>query len=165
MKHARRRKCLYCHELFRPDPRNCRHQRYCSKPACRRASHVASQRRWLNKPENRDYFRGPIHVARVRAWLRTHPGYGQRGRTPLHSALQDDSCAQHLDSSSHSAPLALQEIISAQPLVLLGLIAHPTNSPLQDDIAATSRRLIELGQDVLGGHMRLEDLRKAVVLR
>jgi hypothetical protein len=49
--------------------------------------------------------------------------------------------------------LALQEIISAQPFVLLGLIAHFTDSPLQDDIVLTSRRLIELGQDVLGGRM------------
>jgi hypothetical protein len=62
-----KRKCLCCEEIFQPDPRNRHHQRYCSKPACQRASHAASQRRWLNKPENRDYFRGPIHVARVQA--------------------------------------------------------------------------------------------------
>jgi hypothetical protein len=44
MKKNRRRKCRHCRELFRPDPRNHRHQRYCSKPACRRASKAASQR-------------------------------------------------------------------------------------------------------------------------
>ena len=62
-----RRKCRHCGQLFRPDPRNVRHQRYCSAPACRRASKAASQRRWLAKAANRDYFRGPEHVARVRA--------------------------------------------------------------------------------------------------
>ncbi len=31
MKRYRRRKCLHCHDLFRPDPCNLRHQRYCSK--------------------------------------------------------------------------------------------------------------------------------------
>jgi hypothetical protein len=61
--------------------------------------------------------------------------------------------AQGIDSSSQSAGLALQEIISAQPLVLLGLIAHFTDSALQDDIVLSSRRLIELGQDVLGGRV------------
>ena len=148
-----RRKCLCCEELFRPDPRNRRHQRYCSKPACRRASHAASQRRWLSKPENRDYFRGPINVARVQAWRHAHPGYGQRSRLQGRSALQDDCRAQHFDCAAQSGSLALQEITAAQPLVLLGLIAHFTDSALQDDIAAASRRLIELGQDVLGGRL------------
>lgn len=148
-----RRKCLCCEEFFQPDPRNRRHQRYCSKPACRRASHAASQQRWLSKPENRDYFRDPIHVARVQAWRHAHPGYGPRGELNEHAALQDDCRAQNIDSSAQSASLALQEITSAQPLVRLGLIAHFTDSALQDDIAAASRRLIELGQDVLGGRM------------
>ena len=62
-----RRKCRHCAQLFRPDPRNALHQRYCSAPACRRASKAASQRRWLAKAANRDYFRGPELVARVRA--------------------------------------------------------------------------------------------------
>lgn len=153
MQRGRRRKCLCCQELFRPDPRNHRHQRYCSEPACRHASHAASQRRWLSKPENRDYFRGPINVARVQAWRRTHPGYGKRPHQHLRSALQDDSCTQPIDPASDSAGLTLQEIISAQPLVLIGLIAHITDSALQDDIALSSRRLLKLGQDILGGRV------------
>ena len=80
MKRARRRRCLCCHELFKPDSRNRRHQRYCCKPACQCASHIASQHRWLTKAENRDYFRGPIHVARVQAWRRAHPDYGARAQ-------------------------------------------------------------------------------------
>lgn len=151
MQRGRPRKCLCCQELFRPDPRNRRHQRYCSKPGCRCASHAASQRRWLAKPENRDYFRGPINVARVQAWRRTHPGYAQRADPHLRSPLQDDSCTQPIDPASDSAGLTLQEIISAQPLVLIGLIAHITDSALQDDIALSSRRLLKLGQDILGG--------------
>ena len=30
-----RRKCRHCGQLFRPDPRNLRHQRYCSAKECR----------------------------------------------------------------------------------------------------------------------------------
>lgn len=152
MERARRRKCGCCHELFRPDPRNLRHQRYCSKPACRRASHAVSQRRWLAKPQNRDYFRGPENVARVQAWRGDHPGYWRQRGQSLAAALQDDSRTQLIEASSSSASLALQEIISAQPVVLMGLIAHVIGSALQDDIAATSHRLLQLGQDILGGN-------------
>jgi hypothetical protein len=48
--------------LFRPDPRNANRQKYCRKPKCREASKAASQQRWLQKPENQDYFRGPQNV-------------------------------------------------------------------------------------------------------
>ena len=67
MGRGERRKCKCCRKLFRPDPRNRRHQYYCSAPACRAASKAASQARWLAQPENRNYFRGPVHVARVQA--------------------------------------------------------------------------------------------------
>jgi len=35
--------------------------------------------------------------------------------------------------------------------MIIGLIAHLSDSTLQDDIVATSRRLLQLGQDVLAG--------------
>jgi len=35
MAQGRRRKCKCCRRLFRPDPRNRHHQRYCSQPRCR----------------------------------------------------------------------------------------------------------------------------------
>ena len=43
----------------------------------------------------------------------------------------------------------LQEILSAQPAVLIGLIAHLTGTPLQDELARTTDRLLRLGQDIL----------------
>jgi hypothetical protein len=148
MKKRRRRKCQSCGELFRPDARNLRHQRYCSKPACRRASKAASQRRWLAKAPNRDYFRGPEHVERVRAWRAAHPRYW-RHRTP---ALQEHSSTQLSEIEEQSASLttpALQELCTAQPLVLMGLIAHLTGTALQEDIAHTALRLQQLAQDIL----------------
>jgi len=156
MKRRRQRKCLCCGSLFRPDPRNVRHQRYCSKPACRKASKAARQRRWLAKPENQDYFRGPEHVARVQAWRSTHPGYWRRPGIKAAVALQDDSCTQAFELSNASTTFAgdaLQDVLSAQPAVLIGLIAHVTASALQDDIARSARRLLQLGQDILGGRV------------
>jgi hypothetical protein len=153
MKKTRRRKCRHCRTLFRPDPRNRGHQRYCSKPACRRASKAASQRCWLGQAANRDYFRGPTHVERVRRWRAMHPGYWRAG-AERRRALQDDSLAQAAEREGKSGFLMeppLQELWVGQPLVLMGLIAHLTGAVLQEDIARSTRGLRQLAQDILGG--------------
>ena len=160
MKRAKRRKCLCCGKLYRPDRRNLRHQRHCYEPACRKASKARSQRRWLVKAENRDYFRGTPNVVRVRAWRVAHPGYWRRPGSPVADALQEDLATQGVETQRHLSPLAhaaLQEVLCAQPTVLIGLIAHLTDSALQEDIAKTSRRLLQLGQDILGGRSRGAD--------
>ena len=152
MNQQRRRKCRHCRELFRPDPRNLRHQRFCSKPPCRRASKAESQRRWLAKPDNRDYFRGPENVERVRGWRISHPRYWQRSSPNTHSALQEHLLTQAADNHDESAPLMnspLQELSHAQPLVLMGLIAQLTGAALQEDIAIASRKLQHLANDIL----------------
>jgi hypothetical protein len=166
MKRARRRKCLCCGELFQPDVRNLRHQRHCAKPACHQASKAASQRRWLAKSENRDYFRGAMNVARVQAWRAAHPGYWRRPEVKPGTALQDDSVVQGINTHSDSdlfAPAALQEVLAAQPTVLIGLIAHLTDSALQEDIAKASRRLLQLGHDILRGQARQDDQASAAL--
>jgi hypothetical protein len=146
-----RRICKCCLKLFRPDPRNRRHQRYCSAPRCRAASKAASQARWLTRPENHDYFRGPVNVARVRRWRSGNPYYWRRAQR-RRRALQDVSMAQAIGSAAKTANFVrspLQDVISAQPAVLIGLIAHLVGTPLQDDIVRTTDRLLRLGQDIL----------------
>ena len=154
-----RRKCPHCKSLFKPDPRNRRHQRYCSAPVCRAASKTVSQARWLAKPENQRYFRGPIHVSRVQAWRQCHPGYARKVEIGC-APLQDRCRAQSPESTTENSKIAsspLQEIISAQPAVLIGLIAHFVGGPLQEDIAPAARRLLQLGQDILAA----DDSRRA----
>jgi len=110
VKKNRRRRCLGCQKLFRCDPRT-RGQRYCSEPACRAASKKASQQRWLQKPENQDYFCGPQHVARVQAWRATHPEYPRRlRRAALAASLQEMRSVQAVDVREKSLDLALQEM-------------------------------------------------------
>ena len=177
----KRCRCANCHQPFRADPRNAWHQRYCQAPACRAASKAASQRRWLDKPENHDYFRGPEHVQRVQAWREAHPGYSRRERPDAAStrppapgtsacaapALQDLVPPQVLVAEEESgtatgpaaatpapeasAPAPLQDLLRQQPIVLIGLLAHLSASTLQDDIALAGQRLLQLGHDVLGG--------------
>jgi hypothetical protein len=162
MAHPERHKCLFCGELFRVDPRNARHQKYCSEPACRKASKAASQRAWLAKPENQAYFCGPENVARVQSWRTSHPEYwrrakGEQQETPAAPvALQDHCPAQPIEISEVSQEAlqpALQDILLDQPAVLIGFIAQFTGSALQEDIARSTRRLLELGHDILAGRV------------
>ena|SRR5438105_690164 len=154
--------CLFCGAMFRADRRNTRHQKYCSEAGCRKASKAASRRAWLAKPENRDYFRGPENVARVQSWRAAHPGYwrrprGQRGKRPGAAiALQDLCPAQAIEIADDAQGVlqpALQDLLLDQPAVLVGFIAQLTGSALQDDIARSTRRLLELGHDILAGRV------------
>jgi hypothetical protein len=97
---TRKRKCKHCKTIFVPDPRCVRRQRYCSTPQCRKASKAASQRRWHRQPDNRDYFTGPIQVARVRAWRQANPGYWRRQASRTPRALQDDLTPQGMQKQT-----------------------------------------------------------------
>jgi hypothetical protein len=151
MMQARRRKCKNCHYFFLPDPRNAGRQRYCSKAGCRKASKRASQRKWLEKPQNQDYFRCPENTERVQQWRETHPKYWRRKASQPSTPLQDPLTGQPLDITNDKPHLphdALQDLITVQPFVLIGLIAHLIGNPLQDNIDTTLRRLQELGRDI-----------------
>lgn len=158
MAQSGQRKCLCCGLLFYPDRRNRERQRYCPEAGCRRASKAASQSAWLSQPQNAGYFRDPVHVARVQAWRMANPGYG-RGRPRRPVALQEALVVQVPETIEESsirteiavppcAP-ALQDSLEASSPVLVGLIAHLFEVTLQDDIAATTRRLVQLGRDLI----------------
>ncbi len=157
-----RRKCKHCKKFFIPDARNATRQHYCSARPCRVASKSASQQRWLSKPENHDVFKGPVHVVRVQAWRRAHPGYWRRClNRGSHEGppLQDVLITQLLDNKGESRQFmdpALQDLLNAQAIVFIGLIAQFTDSALQDDIVVVGRKLLQLGHDVLHGHGREE---------
>lgn len=150
---VRKRKCKHCQVFFDPDHRNLGRQRYCSKPPCRKASKAASQRRWLGKPQNRDYFCGPAHSERVRQWRHHHPGYWRRKGSRAPDALQDSLTLTGIENQpldDDFAPDALQDSFLMQPAVFIGLLAHLSGLSLQDDIALQARRLQQLGLDILG---------------
>ncbi|HEY5868012.1 MAG TPA: hypothetical protein VI542_21045 [Candidatus Tectomicrobia bacterium] len=149
-----KRKCKHCQTFFAPDPRRARRQRHCGKPACRQASKAASQRRWHQKPQNRDDFRGPTQVERVRQWRQANPGYWRRQGAQVPHALQEDLTPQETQKQAvdHGlTPHALQDVFFIQPAMVVGLIAHLTGLSLQDDIAMTARKLQQLGRDILCG--------------
>lgn len=157
MRRKRTRACCHCREEFVPDRRNRDRQRYCGRKECRAASKAASQRRWLNKPENRNYFRGEHHTERVRKWRQKHPGYWKSSRKKSTSAPKEESSTQDVDNQQFKSSRdlvtedqPLQDLSGAQLVVLVGLISMITGSTLQDHIAEILRRLEDRGRDVLG---------------
>jgi hypothetical protein len=105
----------------------------------------------MAQPENHGYFRGPVHLARIQAWRARHPGYWRKLPHPR-TAFKDVSTPQDPDSFDKtriSVRSPLQDLLTAQAAVLIGLIAHLAGTPLQDDIVRTTDRLLRLGQDIL----------------
>lgn len=160
MAKAGQRKCMSCGEFFTPNHRSGDRQRYCCAAHCRRASKAASQAAWLARPPNNDYFSGAVHVARVQAWRAAHPGYSL-GRVRPSRALQDplppqvpdviEECANRAQAPEAPAAVALQDLLNAESPLLAGLVAHLFQPALQDDMASTTRRLVQLGRDVING--------------
>ena len=152
-KRTKKRKCPCCGIFFPPDHRNRRHQRYCSTPECRKAGKAASQKQWLKKPENSDYFRGSANVSRVQDWRKAHPGYSRKKGEALQDLLAGKTVKDPEVKPSFVSG-ALQDLLSGQAAVLIGLISHLTDSALQEDIALAARRLQQLGNDILNGPIK-----------
>ena len=162
MEKRKKIRCRHCGTFFYPNPRNIRNQRYCSEPDCRKASKLTSQRRWARK--NRTYFRDKANVARVQAWREEHPGYSKSRlkslkKVPIEplqdssiSPLQDviiDKTVKNQVVNERFTSQTLRDLISSQPLVLIGLIAKLTGFTLQDSIDSYTRNLIILANDIL----------------
>src|ERR1700693_3541330 len=152
MKGSAKRKCLCCGDFFAPDRRNVRHQRYCSKRACRKESKALSQRRWLPRPENQNYFRGPENSQRVKDWRKRDPGDVRKKKSSTQVPLQEVFQAQVAHNEElipRVASDALQDLFSMQPAVVVGLISMMTGSALQEDIASTVQVLVRKWRHML----------------
>ena len=162
MKCSAQRKCKHCSEFYLPDRRNVHHQRYCSELACRKQSKAESQRRWLQKPDNQNYFCGSHNSQRVKAWRKFHPGYWRKKKSAPPEPLQEvymTQVAQNQEVTKAEVPDTLQEVLLMQPAVMVGLISTMSGSALQEDIAATTRALLRKGQDILAMRPRVTTIR------
>lgn len=154
MRKIKKKKCRHCRRLFEPDHRNRKKQNYCEKSPCRKASKKASQKKWLRKPENEDYFRSSDNVERVQEWRKGTPKYWKR--TKRSTTLQDLLIVQPAENkenihqkNAQAQNHALQDLLMAQSPVIIGLIYNLTGSALQEDIANTLLRMQQFGQEIL----------------
>src|SRR5208283_5606819 len=148
-----RRKCRHCRKCFSPDYRNRRHQYYCPKLECRRSSKSASQRRWLRRVPNRDYFRGPEQTRRVQQWRKANPGYWKKGLPAAQSSQIAVSQTIKPQKTSCNVPSsrrgALQDFCLVQDPAFVGLLSVVAGSSRQKDIATTIGELLFRGQIIL----------------
>jgi len=142
--------CVNCGDEFPVDARVGERHRFCRRPECRRASKRLSQARWLSRPENRNYHRGAEQVERNRHWRKGNPGYRslQRRRQKLQLRLRR-VLSQELAAALISC--GLQDLNDRQLALVLGLIARACGGGLQDQMAATLRRLMFEGYAILSG--------------
>jgi hypothetical protein len=141
-KKIRRRRCKNCQELYKPDLRHLKRQKFCHKPACKSASKTYSQYKWLDKPDNRDYFSGPEHVTRVQEWRKINPGYWKRSKRLkkpylIENTLQEMKSGQSIANKGSSIDLvqiALQDSISAKSLFIIGFDIHLNEKALKSFI-------------------------------
>jgi hypothetical protein len=150
MRKIKKKKCRHCRQLFIPDHRNRKTQIYCGREPCQKISKTISQKKWLNKPENKDYFRGHDNVKRVQEWRQNNPGYWKR--TKRSAALQDSLTTQPIENNVDNGRFdvqPLQDLLTAQSPVIIGLISNLIGSALQDEIASTLLRMQQSGQEIL----------------
>jgi hypothetical protein len=102
----------------------------------------ASQRRWLSKPENTGYFKGPGNALRVRLWRAANPK--KRTRT--------QRIMQRLTTPRLSVALracGVQDLNERQLALVLGVVSTLARSRVQEVIAGQLRRLMFAGYAVL----------------
>ncbi len=105
----------------------------------------------MRKPKNQDYFRCPTNTKRVQQWRENNPGYSRRKPDTDENALQDPLTSELSEKTNDTGQFtidALQDLLTSQPFVILGLIANFTGTALQDDIAISIRHMGKLGQDI-----------------
>jgi hypothetical protein len=155
-KKIRRRRCKQCDDLFKPDSRNLKRQKFCRKSKCKEASKRYSQQKWLIKPKNKDYFSGSANVIRVQHWRQQNPGYWKRGKhkkilSLIKGALQGPLLVKTTIGKGFSNNLmqnALQDSLSAKTLAIKGFSPHLNEMALKFLIDIVDQRDIILKKDV-----------------
>jgi hypothetical protein len=156
-KKTRSRRCKNCDDLFKPDSRNLKRQKFCRKSECKEASKRYSQQQWLMKPQNKDHFSGPANVIRVQQWRQQNPGYwkGKKFKkvtSLIKGALQETLSVNTTIDKGFSSDLmqtALQDSLSAKSLVIIGFDTQLNKIALQDIIDFTDLGTVKLVPDVL----------------
>ena len=156
-KKIRRRRCKHCHDLYKPDPRNLKRQKFCDKPECKIASKKYSQQKWLIQPKNRDHFSGPENVIRVQQWREQNPGYWRRKKLKKAVSLFEGTLQETLSTKTTTVKgflsdliqNALQDSLSVKTLVIIGFDAQLNKTALQDIIDISDQGAVRLVPDVL----------------
>lgn len=73
MKTIKKRKCPICLDLFEPDPRTAKHQKFCSKDTCQKERKRRKWRRWAARNLGQKNLK-------IRLWAKSYPNYWRHYR-------------------------------------------------------------------------------------
>jgi len=166
-KKIRKRRCKHCDDLFKPDSRNLKRQKFCRKSECKEAGKQYSQQKWLMTPKNKSYFSGPANVIRVQQWRQENPDYWKREKSKKTTSLINGALQETLSTKttidkgfpSDLTQTALQDPLSAKTLVIIAFDTRLNKTALQDIIDFTDQETVNLVPDVL---KKLIDQKKGV---
>jgi hypothetical protein len=91
------------------------------------------------------------NVERVRQWRAKNPGYWKRP-AQAQGTLQElvpPQAAESKEVAETTSQPPLQDFVQSQDPLVLGLISHLIDSPLQEVVEQTALRLLQKGQDIL----------------
>lgn len=133
----KRKRCIYCHQIFTPDPRIKDKQKTCNRQLCQTARKKQTQKRWTKR--NPDYFKG--RYGNTRDWLKKHPGYLKEYRKSHPEYVKKNSRRQKKLRTGKS-PLTskqnqivdIQDAINSQLIALARVRDHFVSVDIQDDI-------------------------------
>ena len=80
------KRCIYCRQSFKPDPRVGDRQKSCKERRCQKRRKGESQKRWVE--DNPGYFQG--RYAYVREWRKRNPDYQRLWRATRRDEIQDE---------------------------------------------------------------------------
>lgn len=135
------KRCLQCSAKFRVNPRLGHRHRYCANAECRKVAKRASQQRWLSRPENAGYFRGPANALRSKIWRAENPKRRRRRKTRPRRLTNKLAAALRACGA--------QDLDRKQLALVLGVASILVRSREQETIARQLRRIMVAGQAVL----------------
>jgi hypothetical protein len=69
------KRCRHCRELFEPEPRAAKVQKYCKETECQQARQRKKYEHWIRQPGN-----AAAHQDALRAWAKDYPDYWRHYR-------------------------------------------------------------------------------------
>ncbi len=110
--------CLWCKELFLPDPRTKGKQRYCSKAVCQTARQRCNEKEWRK--------RNPDCLAQQRQqscqWHKRHPDYSRQRRAANPELLKKN----RLQTQMRMKKLRAKRMFDKSKVILRELVGNKT---------------------------------------
>ena len=146
--------CRYCHEPFEPAPQSLRRQKFCGKPACRKASQEWSYLSWLAR--NPDAYKTETARKRVLKWRKQHPDYSRRRAAVVKKAATSHDLPPSALNPVASGPVNNLPLPNTLPnldlhnSLIIGIIADLFGCNSHNDIVREMRNLVSKALAIQG---------------